>query len=370
MTATIDAITSDLGRAAGELLTRLLAANATVDRDRPDTAAWTAIARAGWFDVLLPAEHGGLGFDIAHLQGMLTAAGRHLFPGPVAEHAGVVPLLVDAAGDPARKRLLAATSGERMMAVVDNDAVRACNGGPALRNGRLDGGVDLVRFADWADDLIILIGRDEYDHSLMPMVAMVSVDAPGVTITPGESFDPVTSYAAVEFECVAPDHVFYEGQEAVTQVRRLRALMRLLTAAELAGVARALLDASVAYAGQREQFGRPIGSFQAVQHLLADAAAAVLVLEASVAAVFARAVGPAASLEPSSWELKALAARTGRMVAEIALQVHGGIAFTAEHDLHRAVHHALALQGRYGDERQLAGVIGAALLSRNLEPWR
>jgi alkylation response protein AidB-like acyl-CoA dehydrogenase len=357
-----DSVTHELGLAANELLARLPRAEFAAE-------AWSAVAQAGWFDVLLPGEHGGLGFDLPQLPGILSAVGRHLFPGPVAEHIGIVPLLVDAADDSARKRLLAATSGDRVMTLVDNDTVRACNGGPTLRDGRLNGYVELVRFAEVAHDLVVLIGRDDYDLSLTPMIASVSVDAPGVTIMPRPSFDPLTPYATVAFDSVAPDHIFFEGQAAAGQVDRLRALMRLLTAAELAGVARTMLDASVAHAAQREQFGRPIGSFQALQHLLADAAAAVLMLEAAVGEVFAQS-GGAASLASLSWQLKALAARTGRMVAETALQVHGGIAFTAEHDLHRFVHHALALQGRYGDERELGRAIGAALLSGSLEPWR
>jgi alkylation response protein AidB-like acyl-CoA dehydrogenase len=105
-----------------------------------------------------------------------------------------------------------------------------------------------------------------------------------------------------------------------------------------------------------------------VQHLLADMAAAVLLLEAATADVF----GPAtenAPLEPLSWQLKCLAARVGRQLGEGALQVHGGIAFTIEHELHRAVQHILALQGLYGDEKELARQLGRALLLGELEPW-
>jgi alkylation response protein AidB-like acyl-CoA dehydrogenase len=366
-----DQIDADLGRAAEELLERTMsnaAVRASIDECCFSAQAWACVSRAGWFDALVPAELGGLDLGVGALRGILTAVGRHLLPGPVAEHAAVVPELMRLADAPALERLHAATAGDRMVALVDQGSVESTPYQPFLRDGRIEGEAELVRFGDLADDLIVLIGGGTDTGASPAAVALVPAKGAGVRITRRESFDPATRFAVVEFESVRPEHLIAHGRGAALCVARIRSCMRLLVAAEICGISRSLLDSSVAYAAQREQFDRPIGSFQALQHILADMAAGVLVLEAAVGDFFARA-GEESDLEHLSWQLKALAARTGRLVAESALQVHGGIAFTAEHDLHRGVQHLLALQGSYGDERQLAWSIGAALLRGDLDPW-
>jgi alkylation response protein AidB-like acyl-CoA dehydrogenase len=136
------------------------------------------------------------------------------------------------------------------------------------------------------------------------------------------------------------------------------------TAAESVGAASAALDLAVEYAKEREQFGRAIGSFQAVQHILADAH--VLRETAWSAALYAAAAldEDAPDAAEATTIAKAYASRAARTVVQNALQVLGGIGFTWEHDLHLFLRRVLACEQRFGDalfhERQLA----AALVAR------
>ena len=143
-------------------------------------------------------------------------------------------------------------------------------------------------------------------------------------------------------------------------VERLRGCLRLMIAAELAGLARHLLEVSVRYAGVREQFGRPIGSFQPVQEILVDMAVQLLGMEALTAEC-------AVGTEPDPADAvtaKGLASEVARQVGESALQVHGGIAFTREFNDNRWFLRILTLQGMYGDQATSYRSIGRALLTQ------
>ncbi|MDX6551559.1 MAG: hypothetical protein QOH74_47 [Gaiellales bacterium] len=372
-TAHSEDLRAELARAADELLACTLTrteVRAEIDRTGFSRAAWTAAAEAGWFEAALPEEHGGLGLGLVEVGGIARAVGRHLLPGPVADHAVALPLLVPQVPAPARERLLSAIAGRRLTVLVDGAASSAPRSArPQTTDGRITGTVDLVRFGAQADDLLVVADGANGSDSAASVVALVAASAEGVTVTAQDSFDPITCYATVALDAAPIDELLVVASaEADHLVAHLRAVVRLFAAAETAGAVRSLLDMSVAHALDREQFGKPIGSFQALQHLLADTAASVLLLEAATADAFGRATDPAL-IEPLSWQLKILAARVGRRVGEAALQVHGGIAFTVEHDVHRAVEHILALQGLYGDERQLGRKLGRALLRGDLEPW-
>lgn len=365
--------TEDLGeqlyRAAGELLVGALTGGDVPEEVRHEKfspTAWRAAVNAGWFDVLLPESDGGLGLGLSELGGVVRAVGEHLFPGPVADHAAALPLLVGSAPGQARERLLASISGRRTTVLVDGAAADGSAGDrPRLAGARLSGRVDLVRFGALADDLVVVADGGGAD----PAVVLLSASTDGVSVSEQESIDPVTRYSTVALDAAPVDHPLTAPAQAAATIRHLRADARLLAAAESTGCCRRLLDQSVAYALERQQFGRPIGTFQAIQHLLADLAASVLLLEAATAAALHRVDTEPGQREALSWELKALTSWLGRTVAEGALQVHGGIGFTIEHDVHRGVEHVLALQGLHGDERGLARDLGRALLRGDLEPW-
>ena len=146
---------------------------------------------------------------------------------------------------------------------------------------------------------------------------------------------------------------------------RVRRWSRVLIACELSGIATRCLEMAVEYAKQREQFGRVIGSFQAIKHMLADMHTDAVSLHNFCEAVAGELDELAnAEADLSAAALKAHAARVAVSVCEGAIQVHGGIGFTAEADVHWYYKRALALRAWYGDSTELEEEIGALVLDQ------
>jgi alkylation response protein AidB-like acyl-CoA dehydrogenase len=181
-------------------------------------------------------------------------------------------------------------------------------------------------------------------------LAFVAPGGPGVTVTPDPGLDPASAPCCVGFDDapVAQDAVL-AGPAARDALEGALAVGTIATAAEGLGAASRALTLAVDYARDRHQFGRPIGSFQALQHLMADAHVEREVAWATVLAgageLDAQAPGAAAAVSLA----KALAARASRAVVEASLQVHGGIAFTWEHDVHLLQRRVLECERRFGD---------------------
>ncbi|MHB1585205.1 MAG: acyl-CoA dehydrogenase family protein, partial [Acidimicrobiales bacterium] len=136
-----------------------------------------------------------------------------------------------------------------------------------------------------------------------------------------------------------------------------RALARLCLSAEILGTCDAMVDLAAAYAGERRQFDRPVGSFQAVQHLLAEAEVERRGLEAAVARLFGAPCTAAVVADGADTAvrlLKALAGRSAVRIARRSLQALGATGFTWENDLHRYARRALTLDALYGTGEQLA----------------
>lgn len=319
---------------------------------------WKNAVESGWFDLQIPEDEGGLGLEPGSLGGFFTLLGLDLVPGAFLEHMALLPLLRPHATQSLLTQLEAARTGETLVTIADPDAAADQPGEATLADGILSGRVPMVRHAERADALVVVCGRDTETS-----VVLVHANEPGVSLEPRRAFDATFSVADVLLTDVRvrDDHIFTAnlGTSLESTVVRMRAVARFLVAAELAGLARHLLDASVDYSLQREQFGRQIGSFQAVQQMLGDMAHDVVALEAYVADVMP---------EPGSADmsiLKGFAAKTARRVGEGALQVHGGIAFTEEFDLHRWFLRVLSLQGLYGDDAATFLRVGRALLARS-----
>jgi len=365
-TAIAGSVQDEVVAALDEQLTRLLArpeVRSAVHEEGRRDVLWPALADAGVFALGVPEADGGLGLDLEVVSGVAAQLGRYLVPGPIVEQTVAPAVLLATCADPVRAALAPAVQGDRVLAVVDPQAVGDAEDAIALRDGRLDGRCDLVRFGADADLLVVVAASDAG-----PAIVLVDADAYGVTITEEESLEPLTRWASVRFESVAEHHAAAaDPATAILLAERLRAVLRVVFAAQLTGIARHLLEESVSYTARREQFGRPIGSFQAVQHILADMCVDVLALEAlceQSAEVGFEGVDHVAALVA-----KGVASRVVRAVGESALQVHGGIAFTAEFELHRWFLHALALETHYGDAQHAAITLGRALADGEVQPW-
>ncbi|CAM5353644.1 acyl-CoA/acyl-ACP dehydrogenase [Streptomyces californicus] len=312
---------------------------AVFDRDRMraaverggalDRALWRELGAAGFFALRLPEEDGGVGLGLPEAVLLFEEAGRALLPGPlVATHlaAGRVKGAAEGAA------VVTAADGDRPVAhLADADAVLA-GGGP------LDG-----------EALRAFVAAARPVRSMDPLTPLHLPPPEPVVGGPGR--------IAVAPGGVAGRAAFAPGR-APAYAGRLRYEAALLSAAEQLGSAARTTDMAVQHARERQQFGTPIGSFQAVKHLCADMLART---EPARAAVYAAAV-TGDPLEIAAAEL--LADEAAVRNARDCLQIHGGMGFTWEADVHlhlkRAWLRAATGLTEAEAEEELAAGLGAA----------
>jgi 3-oxochol-4-en-24-oyl-CoA dehydrogenase len=323
----------DLADAAGGQLTRLssrAAARATLDGgpSHPQEI-WKAAADQGWLGLAVSEEHGGSGFGIAELAVVLEAQGRELCPGPFLPTVAASLVIDRCAGDSVRAQLLPAlTDGSQVGAiglagniVIGSDLV-------------VTGQHPVVLGAPDADVLVLGAGDD---------VVIVDATADGVTVAALDGLDTTRSIGSVALDGVTVT----EDRVLRGAARQARTALRILGAAEAVGVSWASLEMSVEYAKVREQFGRTIGTFQAVKH---HAANMLVDAEQTTAATWDAA--RAEDLE-SAWFPAAVASshavRAQIFNAQNNIQLHGGIGFTWEHDAHLYLRRARTLAAVIAD---------------------
>jgi alkylation response protein AidB-like acyl-CoA dehydrogenase len=318
---------NDLADAAiGQLsrLTSRAAARATLEDGSSHPAdIWSAGAEVGWNGLAIAEEHGGSGFGLAELAVVLEAQGRELTPGPFLPSVAAAVVIDRCAPDSVRAQLLPG--------LADGSTV-----GALALSGNVTIGSDLVVTGESpavlgapdADVLVIAAGED---------VVIVDAVAEGVTITALDSLDTTRSVGSVALRGVTVD----EARVLRGAARKAWTVFRILASAEAVGVSWATLEMAVEYAKVREQFGRTIGTFQAVKH---HAANMLVNAEETTAASWDAA--RADDLD-SAWFAAAVAAshaiRTQVFNAQYNIQLHGGIAYTWEHDAHLYLRRARTL---------------------------
>ncbi|KLO26766.1 acyl-CoA dehydrogenase [Mycolicibacter heraklionensis] len=328
--------TTDEQLAARELVRDWAAAAGTTEAIRAaelgETDSWRAVfarlAELGLFGVAVPEESGGAGGRLEDLCAMVDEAAKALVPGPVATTA-LATLVVT---DPALAEALAA--GERVAGVVTDPS--AANVSFDAAAGQATGTADRVLGATTDGLLLLPAGQDGQAWIL------VDARADGVVVEPLAATDFSRPLAKVTLSA-APAVPLEAGS-------RVENLVVTVLAAEAAGVARWALDTAVEYAKVREQFGKPIGSFQAVKHLCAE-----MLCRADQAAVAASDVARAAA-DPDDQQFAIAAAVAAAICIDAAkanakdcIQVLGGIGITWEHDAH------LYLRRAYGIGQALGG---------------
>lgn len=290
------------------------------------TGLWTHLTGMGVVGALAPEGLGGSGMDEVDLALLLVEAGRAAVPAPLSDVAMVaVPAVRDHARSgstgvsDAEGVLAAICAGDATVAVgleVDRDASTAL----------VDGATGARWFLLEAGDGLHLVDADVVDCKPVP-------SADGALRVSAVTWTPSTATRLVD----AP-------VAAATAADRAA----LGAAAQLCGLADRMIELTVGYAAERRQFGQPIGSFQAVQHRLADATLAVAFARPLVlrAAVSVAAGDPLASVHVSM--AKASASDAAETVAAAALQCHGAIGYTTEYDLHLFMQRAWWLARRHG----------------------
>jgi len=294
---------------------------------------WEEMAELGWPGLALPEEWGGQGLGIVDLAVLFEEMGYALAPSPLLSTtvAGLA-LATNGTGEQKERWLRPLAEGKARGTVALFDAGTPATIGGFEMEARadgdglvLDGEKVLVMDAAGADFLLVA-SADGRRH-------LVERDADGVGVSAEKSIDPTRRLYSVRFDGVriGPEATLDGGQGEYLPVL-WRACVAI--AAESTGVAQRTMEMAVAYAKDREQFGRPIGAYQAVSHRCAQM---LLETENSRSAVYGAAW--AADAEPESLPLaasmaKAYASDAGWRVPDASIQVHGGIGFTWEHDLH------------------------------------
>ncbi len=307
-------------------------------------ALYAQMAALGWTGLVIPEAHGGSGLGLLDLALLLEEMGRAALPGPFFSSAVLGTLALTYGGTIAQKRawlpklasgavvatLALLDAGDRLDAEGVKTRARKSKGGY-----RLSGNMMFVTDAQVSDLLIAVFrtrgrGEDGVTSFLVPR------DTPGVAIRPLESVDLTRRSCEVEFrdvEVPASAVLGAEGNGWKAIARVLDAAAVALAADSLGGAERAL-EMAVEYAKVREQFGRPIGSFQAVKHLAAEMVAEIEPSRSLVwYAAYAHDTLPREAAKAASMA-KARLSDVYSRTANRAVQIHGGIGFTWEHDMH------------------------------------
>ncbi len=296
-----------------------------------DDGVWCTAAELGWFGLALPEAHGGAGYGLPEAMLLFVELGRSLVPGPWLGSVLAAQALATGAPDVVG----AVLAGKRRIAVVD-DAHDALAAG---------GTVTAVADAGLADALLLLGSRHV---RLVDVGAAVQVDA-------APSMDPTRRLATVRIDGAAATIVSDDAA-------RWRRVATVLAAAEASGVAERTLEMSVEYGKVREQFGKPIGSFQAIKHRCADMAVRAEVARSAVtyaAVATDEGVGDAALHVHYA---KVLASGAAVANATDNVQNHGGMGYTWESDAHLYLKRARVLEHCFGTRTDHLDALAA--------PWR
>ena len=283
---------------------------------------WGDIADLGWLGLHIPEQYGGSGFGLPELVVVVEELGRALTPGPFVPTV-IASAVIDAAGsDEVAARLVPGLADGSVFAGV------ALESDITVRDGQAAGTAPAVLGGGLAHLLVLPAGDD---------AIVVEVTAGGVQVEVPPNLDPTRRSARITLDG-APAAVIAGGRRALID------LARLIVAAEATGIANECTEQAAAYAKVRVQFGRPIGTFEAVKHHCANM---LVASELATGAVWdaARAAGEGDDqLSYAAAIAAALALAAGDECAQLNIQVHGGIGFTWEHDAHLYLRRATALE--------------------------
>jgi len=295
-----------------------------------DDSIWPGLVEFGAVGLLIPEEYGGAGLGALEIGVVLEELGRALFPGPVLSSAFVASRLVCEYGTPKQRDafLPKLARGEiRMCAAIDHGN-RACaigDGPERALTGALRPVLDAAACGTW---IVPATRGDELG------LYLVDACAPAARATPFGQVDGTRRLFDIEL-CAARADVLVEGARAAAAASEARDLLAIGLAIDAVGAAARALELATAYAKEREQFGRPIGSFQSVQHLLVDMLRAVeLVRAAAIYALWSADAAPSGARREAAAVAKAAASELLPGVGASAIQVFGGIGFTWEMDIH------------------------------------
>jgi alkylation response protein AidB-like acyl-CoA dehydrogenase len=341
------------------------------DATAHDPAFWGKLVGQGWPGLLIPEQYGGTNGTFLDLTVIAEEMGKAIIPGPFFAAAALgAPAFIDGASDALKKEFLPKMAEGKFIATVAiaEGAGRFDAGGIEIKASKKGSGYTLtgekffVPDAQVADAIIVAArtggGNGEDGITLLCIPAKEK----GVTVTQLKTVDMTRRMCHVKFDNVQADVVIGKENGGWTTLRRVLDVATAALSAEMVGTAQKALDIAVDYAKTRVQFGKPIGSFQAVKHKCVDMM--VSVENARSLTYYAcwtvdERVPEAATAVPMA---KAYASDMAKNVTSEAIQVHGGIGFTWEHDMHLYHRRALAGEANLGNAPIHREVVAKTLL--------
>ncbi|OBA58685.1 acyl-CoA dehydrogenase [Mycobacterium sp. 1100029.7] len=321
-----------------------------------DPAWWHQAAELGWTGLLVPEDLGGgnvSGSGVHDLAAVAEQIGHTVAPGPLHAVSTVLAGLVDAANRSAHADTIRALVAGDLVATwaIDepgrpfNPQHSALTAEATSQGYRLDGIKDRVEAGAQADVVLVTARAEDGLRQFL-----VRTDAAGVTVRPQRCVDLVKRYARIEFNDVTVDESVVVGSAAETPglIERQRQLAIVLQCAETVGIIETVLALTIDWTRNRYSFGRPLASYQAIKHRLADM---TMWLHAS-RGVTARAVERVAARadDATLWVSAAtsyLGEHAGPLIQD-CVQLHGGIGVTWEHDLHLFLRRATLYRNLFG----------------------
>jgi alkylation response protein AidB-like acyl-CoA dehydrogenase len=312
------------------------------DPDGYSKRFYAELGQLGYPGLLLSEAGGGMG-AIA-FAAVLSEMGRVAFPGPFLDLTLAVRMLEGCSGDAAARWRDAAKSGEKLVVIARDETLT--NAGPAevsttCEGGRVVGHKRFVPFGAQADALLVETRQG---------VALVERPDAGFHTTALTTFDHSQRFCEIVLD--DPGTLVAEGADAERLLCDAARLGALGAAAVMLGCMESALEAAVAYASEREAFSVPIGSFQGLQHRAADM---LIQTESTRSAVFRAAWAEETGEADAAYLIavaKAWAGPAGRFVCGQAIQIHGGVGFTWEYDLHLWLKRIKTLEQFHGSTRE------------------
>jgi alkylation response protein AidB-like acyl-CoA dehydrogenase len=321
---------------------------------------WRKMAELGWMGLTFPESVGGAALDMVDLAIVLEEMGRVVMPGPFFSTVVLGGITIAEAGSEEQKRryLASIAAGEIKATVAalepsgryDADGIEATATGDS--GGYLLAGTKLFVPDAHVADLVIVAARKEGTKGAEG-ISLFAVETPkeGVTVTTLATMDQTRKLCEVKLDNVrvGPEALVGNAGDGWKTLERVTDRAKVALCAEMCGGAERVLEMCVEYAKVRVQFDRPIGSFQAIQHKCANM---LLLVESSKSATYyaAWAVANDVPEAPLAAAMaKSYTSDAYRVVAGEGIQIHGGIGFTWEHDMHLFFKRAKSSEFTFGD---------------------
>jgi alkylation response protein AidB-like acyl-CoA dehydrogenase len=333
-----------------------------VEKGTTPDALWSQMVELGWPALTVPEPAGGLGMGTVELAVVVEELGRVLAPGPfVPTVTQFAPVVAEAGSPEQQKRFLGGIAAGELtgtLGLVEESG--SIDAGHVITTATpdgdgfvLEGAKEMVVEASTADEIAV-IARTPGTHG-DDGVGVFVVSRADVRLDPVDALDATRPLARVALDGVriGADRALGDpGPATAVAVRRAVEVAATALAVETVGAAQAIFDITLAYAKQREQFGAPIGSFQAIKHKFADM---LVALERARATSYFAALTIAEDDDRralATSTAKAAAGDCAALLAKEGIQIHGGIGYTWEHDMHLYVRRVKSSSLLFGNAAQ------------------